>query len=289
MKTLVHLLLLSGCVLASTSSFAQLRHVKTQTVKIYGNCGSCEKTIEKAGNSKKAASVDWNEQSKTATITYDSTQTTIDEVLQRIAVAGYDNERFLAPDAVYAGLPACCQYKRELKPSIAADHHTATVQEGSATDVAVHAGQTQAASALQPVFDGYFALKDALVKSDAALATTSAGSLLKVTAAVDMRKLENAEHTVWMKVVKNIDAGVSRIAQSKDLIKQREALAALATPMYELAKASKIANPVYYQHCPMYDNGKGGNWLSRESAVKNPFYGSQMLTCGSTVETIENK
>jgi hypothetical protein len=29
------------------------------------------------------------------------------------------------------------------------------------------------------------------------------------------------------------------------------------------------------------------NWLSKENAVKNPYYGSQMLTCGKTVETIK--
>ena len=33
--------------------------------------------------------------------------------------------------------------------------------------------------------------------------------------------------------------------------------------------------------------GKGGNWLSKESGVKNPYFGSRMMTCGSTLETIE--
>ena len=37
----------------------------------------------------------------------------------------------------------------------------------------------------------------------------------------------------------------------------------------------------------MANGGKGANWLSKENAVKNPYYGSQMLTCGSTVETIK--
>jgi hypothetical protein len=29
------------------------------------------------------------------------------------------------------------------------------------------------------------------------------------------------------------------------------------------------------------------NWLSKENTVKNPYYGSQMLSCGKTVETIK--
>ena len=57
--------------------------------------------------------------------------------------------------------------------------------------------------------------------------------------------------------------------------------------MYELAKVSKQAVPVYYQRCPMFNNGKGANWLSKESAIKNPYYGNKMLTCGSVTETIK--
>jgi len=37
----------------------------------------------------------------------------------------------------------------------------------------------------------------------------------------------------------------------------------------------------------MYNDGKGANWLSTENGVKNPYYGSQMLNCGKTIETIK--
>ena len=76
-------------------------------------------------------------------------------------------------------------------------------------------------------------------------------------------------------------------AADQDVAKQRSAFAALSEGIYTLAKVSKQDTPVYYQHCPMYNGGKGANWLSKENEVKNPYYGSQMLTCGSTVETIK--
>ena len=47
-------------LLSSINGFAQIKNAKTETVKIYGNCGICKTTIEKAGNVKKVASVDWN-------------------------------------------------------------------------------------------------------------------------------------------------------------------------------------------------------------------------------------
>ncbi|HCI58059.1 MAG TPA: mercury transporter, partial [Bacteroidetes bacterium] len=38
-----------------SSCNAQIKNAKTETVKIYGNCEMCEKTIEAAGNVKKVA------------------------------------------------------------------------------------------------------------------------------------------------------------------------------------------------------------------------------------------
>ena len=89
--------------------------------------------------------------------------------------------------------------------------------------------------------------------------------------------------------MKDLTANAEKIAVAKDVTKQREIFALLANNMYELAKVSKQETPVYYQHCPMYNNGKGANWLSKEEAIKNPYYGSKMLTCGSVQETINNK
>ena len=94
---------------------AQTKNQKTEIVKIFGNCGMCESTIEKAGNMKEVSMVDWNKDTKTATISYDSLKTTKDEILKKIALAGYDNESFLGPDDIYSNLAGCCQYNRAEK------------------------------------------------------------------------------------------------------------------------------------------------------------------------------
>ena len=57
--------------------------------------------------------------------------------------------------------------------------------------------------------------------------------------------------------------------------------------MHDLLLVAKFDTPVYYQFCPMANGGKGANWLSKENAVKNPYYGAQMMTCGKVVETIK--
>ena len=281
-------------LLSAVNSFAQIKNAKTETVKIYGNCGMCKTTIEKAGNVKNVATIEWNKDTKMATINYDDKKTNQDEILKRIALAGYDSEKFLAPDDVYAKLPGCCQYNRELKPvaktndasmEMKSEHANHNHNEMAKTNTV----DTQNTPQLKAVFDSYFSVKDALVKTDAATSSAKANELVKAIKAVEMTKLSTEEHTVWMKVMKELTANTEKIATSKDVAKQRETFALLSKNMYELTKVSKQEIPVYYQHCPMYNNGKGANWLSKEEAVKNPYYGSKMLTCGSVQETISNK
>ena len=262
---------------------AQIKNAKTETVKIYGNCGMCETSIEKAGNIKKTAIVDWNKDTKLATITYDAKKTNQNEILKRIALAGYDSDKFLAPDDVYAKLPECCLYERVNKPVAKTEPKTETHDHSSHKASTEMQGENQ----LKTVFDNYFSLKDALVKSDGNTTSTKAKGLLTALDAVQMNKLSNEEHTVWMKVMKDLAFDAEHIAETKDVAHQRDHFMNLSKNMYELIKVSKQETPVYFQHCPMANKGKGANWLSKENAIKNPYYGSQMLTCGSTVETIK--
>ena len=96
-----------------TLGHAQIMNAKTDTVHIYGNCGMCETTIEKAALKKDVAQADWDRMTKMAVITYDSKKTTLNDVLKRIADAGYDNDAYRAPDEAYNKLHMCCQYERK--------------------------------------------------------------------------------------------------------------------------------------------------------------------------------
>ncbi len=96
-----------------SSQAQQIANAATDTVHVYGNCGMCEKTIEKSAFVKGEASAEWDKATDRAVITYDSTKTTVDQVLKRIADAGYDNELYRAPDKVYNNLHGCCQYERK--------------------------------------------------------------------------------------------------------------------------------------------------------------------------------
>jgi Protein of unknown function (DUF3347) len=289
MKTI--LLMAAVVLLSSTAGKSQIKNVKTETVKVYGNCSICKIAIEKAANKKNLSKADWNKDTKMAAITYDSKKTNIDAVLKNIALYGYDNDKYLAPDEAYAKLQVCCKYERKNKAlvkTVISELVKDSIRTGG--DVTGHNNgnavtENQQNNQLKPVFDTYFALKDALVKTDGV--TAAAKAMLEALNAVKMESLKMDEHMVWMKVEKELKTDVQNISSKKDAALQRDIFVKVSEDMYDLIKVAKLAETVYYQHCPMYNDGKGANWLSKENTIKNPYYGSQMLTCGKTVETIK--
>ena len=266
---------------------AQTKNQKTETVKIYGNCEICESTIEKAGNLKNQSIVDWNKETKFATISYDSLKTSKEEILKRIALAGYDSDTFLAPNDTYSNLPSCCQYERIKQTNTKMEEPK---MEMTTIDHSMHSNkmdEMQDPNPLSEVYDSYFAVKDALVRTDGASASTSSKTLFTEINNVKMDKLSMDVHMAWMKVFENLKEDAEHIADIKDIGRQRDHFISLSKNIYEVMKVSKQETPTYYQFCPMANDGKGANWLSKENAIKNPYYGSQMLNCGNTVETIK--
>ena len=89
--------------------------IKTESIKVYGNCGMDKKRIEKnayAINGVKAAT--WSEDSQILTLKYKASKGTVpDDVQKKIAGAGNDTEKYKADDAVYQSLPECCHYERK--------------------------------------------------------------------------------------------------------------------------------------------------------------------------------
>ncbi len=293
MKSRSNILMVIAVLLSHINGFAQIKHAKTETINVSGRCEMCKKTIEEAGSSKKIAEVKWGSKNQLATLVYNSEKTNPDEILKRIALVGYDTERYLAPDDVYAQLPGCCQYERTLRPASTSGHSEMEmshehIHSGSHQKTSQESSLPQNEVQLQAVIESYFSLKDALVRSDVTVASEKATALIAAIKAVDMNQLSAEEHPVWMDVLKSVTERSEIIAQSAELSRQREAFALLSDEIYKLVKVSKQETTVYYQHCPMYNNGKGANWLSKESAIKNPYYGSKMLTCGSTTEKIES-
>lgn len=93
--------------------FGTVSAQKKESVKVWGNCGMCEKTIESAAKSAGASDADWNTETKVLTVAYKGKKTDLSKIEQAIAAAGYDTQNVTASDVAYQKLHSCCQYDRK--------------------------------------------------------------------------------------------------------------------------------------------------------------------------------
>lgn len=124
------------------------------------------------------------------------------------------------------------------------------------------------------LLDQYISVKNALVSSNGNVASERIKTLNN-----SLKKEENfPQKAELLKATEKFQKA------GENIDKQRAAFNDVSTVIWDLVKGSeKVDETVYYQYCPM----KKANWLSLDKEIKNPFYGSAMLTCGKVIESKE--
>ena len=141
---------------------------------------------------------------------------------------------------------------------------------------------------LNTVYDKYISLKNAFVQSDEKKVKQYSHDVQQALIKVDMKLLKGEAMTQWMSQSAKLNSQVDLIASSDDLEVQRKTFSAFNDEFYKTIKTfGLMAKTVYYQFCPMYNNGNGAFWLSETTDIRNPYYGDAMLTCGETKETLK--
>jgi Protein of unknown function (DUF3347) len=134
------------------------------------------------------------------------------------------------------------------------------------------------------VITSYLGVKNALVAGDSRDAKAKAKKLLAAILLVPVNKFSADQRKVWAAFTDKLQFDSRHISESDAIDHQREHFASLSKNMYELVKGLKLNDvALYEQYCPM----KKATWLSETALIKNPYYGSKMLTCGKTTATLE--
>jgi hypothetical protein len=147
--------------------------------------------------------------------------------------------------------------------------------------------QEKTSSPLNEVITTYLDLKNALVKDQADSARMAAKALADAIDKVPMGELNPRAHGVWMQYYEKMGYDAEHIKSTSDISHQREHFITLSTTMYKLLKeANGNTFKLYYQFCPMANDGKGAYWVSEQSGIANPYFGKKMLSCGSTKDSL---
>lgn len=144
--------------------------------------------------------------------------------------------------------------------------------------------KAQSANGKDAVLSAYFGVKNALISGNVATSNTKAKELLTALSSFPADQLTAAEKTTWTKYTDKLQFDARHVSESNDIAHQREHFASLSENMFAVLKSIKFnTSPVYRDYCPM----KKSYWLSESTAIKNPYYGNQMLSCGEVVETVK--
>jgi Cu(I)/Ag(I) efflux system membrane fusion protein len=124
------------------------------------------------------------------------------------------------------------------------------------------------------IYDDYIVFQQALSNDDHTVAKKALISMSKSMHRIPKKLDDGHGH--------HRAAGYNNAAVSGDINLMRTELLSLSNSIIQWLKQTALEPPqgaaVYF--CPMANNNKGAEWLQVGGDVKNPYYGSAMISCG---------
>ena len=125
------------------------------------------------------------------------------------------------------------------------------------------------------IIDAYIQIKNGLVADNKEDAAKGGTALLTAFSKFDMTSLKGETHNEYMEILESAKEQAEHIVKNP-LDHQREHFETLSIDISDLITLLGTDKTLYQDYCPM----KKVSWLSETKDVKNPYYGSKMLTCG---------
>ncbi len=140
------------------------------------------------------------------------------------------------------------------------------------------------------IINNYLALKNALVEDNGKKAASYGNLLFDALGKYDISSQPASKQKELKDILDDAKENAEHISENGNKIDhQREHFEILGTDIKDLIVITGADRTLYQIYCPMYDNNKGGKWLSESNEIKNPLFGSKMMKCGSVVQTITLK
>jgi len=142
--------------------------------------------------------------------------------------------------------------------------------------------------AVQEAIRIYIQLKDALVNSDASDSKKVAAMLYKHLKGVPST-IEKADlRERWMSRQDLAENAAEKLSNTEDLKDQREAFEEVSKAFIFWLRHFEIKfDTIYLQYCPMAFDFDGADWISTQEEIRNPYFGDEMLKCGTVEEVFE--
>jgi len=187
-----------------------------------------------------------------------------------------------------ATLMSCKNNKTDTSETMNGDNHQ--MEMGNEMNNEMHekmmnnGNQNQATA----VINEYLELKDALVADNTEKAAKVGGDLKNAIESFDQSSIAEAQKQEVADILEDAKMHAEHIFENEgNIVHQREHFQILSVDINDLIAITGAERTLYQAYCPMYNDGKGGIWLSASEEIKNPYFGSKMLKCGKVQKVIQ--
>jgi isopropylmalate/homocitrate/citramalate synthase len=150
--------------------------------------------------------------------------------------------------------------------------------------------KVQTKFSIDKIVTDYLALKNALIKDDSKASAKAGKTLYATFNAVKTNTIDPKLKKSYLDIAESAKENAEHIGDNAGkLDHQREHFVLLSKDINDLIKTFGTKQKLYQDYCPMADDGKGAIWISEVKEIKNPYFGSKMLTCGSIKKILSNE
>ncbi|MAG94464.1 MAG: hypothetical protein CMJ48_12040 [Planctomycetaceae bacterium] len=143
---------------------------------------------------------------------------------------------------------------------------------------------------LTPAYDAYFKVTESLSRDDLANAQSGLKMLVKAFAKVDADTLTKQQQKRWGATLKAIVSSSQKASKSQNRATCRVHYQDVSKAVLSMLQGfgHSLEKPVHQAFCPMAFNNQGAAWLQADRKLANPYFGAEMLRCGSFVRLGED-
>ena len=184
-------------------------------------------------------------------------------------------------------LAACNNSSSDKKEKNTDTIQPATMPVDTTKQIAVNTG-TKSTVSITDILSSYLKMKNAFSKDNDKDAATAGNELVKLFTNFNKTALTANQAKIYDDITDDAKEHAEHIGSNGGNIKhQREHFDMLSKDIYQLVKTFGGGQKLYYDHCPMYNDGKGANWISETKDIANPYLGKSMPTCGTVKEELK--
>ena len=186
-------------------------------------------------------------------------------------------------------LISCNQKNKQEQNVNTVEETEVKAEETEAADEITEVSDTVKASvATEAIINGYLKIKNALANDKSKEATTAANDFVKAVLATNSEKIDSKLIDKYKTITESAKKQADLIVSNDGKIaEQRTHFAVLSKDITNLIATFGTDKKLYQDYCPMYNEGKNGYWISEIKEIRNPYYGSEMLSCGGMIKEIQ--